>query len=135
MRWVLLSALAWLGAATLFVVAMQGSARTPRVSSHAIGISPLAQSLSQLEHQGRWTRGSPEWVVTKAVAALHLMVADVEANRPEQALAIAGAIIEGASSRYDEVLIYVRGVRGSGAVHRVQWTARNGFREWVYPGR
>lgn len=135
MRWVLVSALAWLGAAALFVASMQGSARAPRVSPHAIGISPLARNLSRLEHQDRWTRGSPEWVVTKAVAALHLMVADVEANHPEQALTIAGAIIDGASARYDEVLIYVRGIGGAGAVHRVQWTAHNGYREWVYPGR
>jgi len=132
---VLLSALAWLAAMGLFVAAVQWSARTPQVSTTAMGASTLAQSLSLLEHRQRGGRGRPQWVVTRAVSALRLMVADVEANHPEQARTIAGTIIAGASAHYDEVLIYVRGVGGTGTVHRVQWTARGGLVEWTYPGR
>ncbi|MDO8793070.1 MAG: hypothetical protein Q7J25_00440 [Vicinamibacterales bacterium] len=135
MRWVLVSALAWLAAMGLFAAAVQVSARAPRVSPHATGVSQLAQALSRLEPRHRWRPGPPEWVVTRAVSALHLMVADVEANHPEHARAIAETIISGARARYDEVLIYVRGVGGAGTVHRVQWTARGGLVEWTYPGR
>jgi len=62
------------------------------------------------------------------------MVVDVEADRPELALDIAGEIVEPLRGKYDEVLIYVRptGNPGATVVRRIQWTPHEGFVESTY---
>jgi hypothetical protein len=66
------------------------------------------------------------------------MVVEVEAQRLEEARAIAIHIVQPLRSRgYEEILIYVRVPRGGidAAMRRIQWTPNGGFVETVYDAR
>jgi len=95
--------------------------------------SALARILNQARDSS--ASGSEPWIVTKANSAHHAMVVEVEADRLEEARAIAIQIVQPMRSRgYEEILIYVR-APGSGidaAMRRVQWTPKGGFVETVY---
>jgi hypothetical protein len=76
------------------------------------------------------------WAVTKATAAQHMMVVEVDAERLDDAQGIAVQIVEPVRSKYDEILIYVRqpGSRIP-TVRRIQWTPRGGYAESTYADR
>jgi hypothetical protein len=74
------------------------------------------------------------WAVTKATSAQYMMVVHVDAERLNDARAIAIQIVEPVRTRgYDEILIYVRqpGNR-TPAVRRIQWTPRGGYVETTF---
>ena len=77
------------------------------------------------------------WAVTKATAAQHMMVVEVDAEGLDDAMGIAVQIVEPVRSRgYDEILIYVRQPgRSIPAVRRIQWTPRGGYVETTYTDR
>jgi hypothetical protein len=62
------------------------------------------------------------------------MVVAVEAVDVSQARAIAESIVEPRRSRFDDILVYVHPVGGSGelAARRVEWTPRDGYVEIKY---
>ena len=84
----------------------------------------------------RPSRAIPAWTVTKTTAANLTMVVDVDAERIDQALEIAEAIVAPVRARgYQEVLVYVhpRGRHDSTSkIRRVQWTPRGGYVETNY---
>lgn len=77
-----------------------------------------------------WAR----WTITEHLAAHHVLVAHVETEFLDEAVAIAQQIVEPVKDRYTEVLIYVHrpGRPDTPAPRRVQWTRAQGFVEAVY---
>ena len=97
--------------------------------------STLARSLNKM---ARDAASAPRigWAVTKATAAQHMMVVEVDAERLDDATGIAVQIVEPVRSKYDEILIYVREPgRRIPAVRRIQWTPRGGYVESTYTDR
>lgn len=127
MRWVLLSALAWVAVITIFAITMETPAHPPHLSPSAAA-SDLARELSVVGTSGRL---EPSWIVTRAEGFGHELVVNVQAEHPDQARRIAGEIVEPIREKYEEVLIYVRpsGAPAWARVYRVQWTRRGGFVE------
>jgi hypothetical protein len=97
----------------------------------ATAASVLTEALRNAE--GRSAEGLA-WRVTGASAAEGILVVEVAADRPGDALAIAGEIVAPLDDTYEEVLVYVRGATPApGALtHRVQWTPAGGFTEITY---
>lgn len=127
-------ALAWLLVFALFGALLQ---RPSRSASHATPAARASTALTRaLNHVERRTEGRrmPAWTVVGATSAHHVMVVDVEAERPERARQIATQIVEPLRDRYEEVLIYVRkpGATQDLAARRIQWTPRHGYVEVVY---
>ena len=62
------------------------------------------------------------------------MVVHVEAFDVSHARQIAALIVEPRRTRFDDILVYVHRVGGSGslAARRVEWTPRGGYEEMVY---
>jgi len=127
------------GVASLAVIGML--AVMVRVSSQARRVDVAPQNTSALARILNQARDSsafgpePEWIVTKANSAHHVMVVEVEAQRLEEARAIAIQIVKPVRSRgYEEILVYVRPPRGGidAAMRRIQWTPNGGFVETVY---
>jgi hypothetical protein len=77
------------------------------------------------------------WRVTQANSTVDVMVIDVEAERPEDALAIAEEVVAPLADSYVEVVIYVRGrdLTDDDSVRRVQWTPDTGYVETTYSDR
>ena len=77
------------------------------------------------------------WRVTQANSTVDVMVVDVEAERPEDALAIAEDVVAPLADSYVEVVIYVRGRNQTDddSVRRVQWTPDTGYVETTYSDR
>jgi hypothetical protein len=74
------------------------------------------------------------WVVTKVTSAHHMLVVNVDADRLENAQAIATEIVEPVRDRkFDEVLVYIwqKDSRKKYADRRVQWTPKGGYSELV----
>src|SRR5688572_14215308 len=121
------------GVASLVVILMAGVTFLMRAPAQNAtppdrGTSRLARALTKAATD-RAETPRIGWVVTKATAAEHMMVVDVEAERLEEARGIAVQIVEPVRAQgYDEVLIYVRQPgRADAAVRRVQWTPRGGY--------
>lgn len=133
MRWVVLCALAWLAVFALFGAALQWASRDPHPVLAAKAATALTRALNHVEHSSD-RRRMPAWTVVKATSAHHVMVVDVEAQRPDQARAIAVQLVEPLRDRYEEVLIYVRrpGAASELAARRIQWTPRGGYVETIY---
>lgn len=127
---ILLFGIAWLAAMALLVTLLQ---RSPRHIRRAAPVAAAAQVTPVLKPSDVPIR-YPGWTVTRAISAHHVMVVDVETDRPEQARQIAFLLVEPLKSRYEEVLIYVRrpGTSGKLAARRMQWTPRGGYVEVVY---
>ena len=114
-----------------------------RVSSQVRGVNVAPQNTSTLARILNQARNSstvvsdPGWIVTEANSAHYAMVVEVEAQRPEEARAIAIQIVKPMRSRgYKEILIYVRAAPGGtdAATRRIQWTPNGGYVEMVYGG-
>jgi hypothetical protein len=128
------------GVASLAVLGLLGLGILLRPAHHLAtapdkATSALARSINKM---ARDATNPPQtgWAVTKATAAQHMMVIEVEAERLDDAQGIAVQIVEPVRSKYDEVLIYVRQPgQGIPAVRRIQWTARGGYVETTYTDR
>ena len=104
---------------------------SPEVTAEQTAASVVADAL--LSGEGR----SPDemaWQITQANTAGDVMVMDIEADRPDEARAIAQEIVPPLADSYLEVLIYVRGRDGTadGSVRRVHWTPDAGYVETTY---
>jgi hypothetical protein len=123
----------WLTAFGLFTAVVVWSARpTPTPTPPAL--TDLVRALNKMETPSPFAKHEP-WVVTRATSARHAMVIDVEADKAQDAHAIAVEIVEPLRAKnYDEVLIYVRPIGNprNAAVRRIQWTPRDGFVETTY---
>jgi hypothetical protein len=98
-------------------------------------VSTLARTINKM---ARDAANTPRigWAVTKATAAQHMMVVEVDAERLDDARGIAVQIVEPVRSSYDEILIYVRQPgRSTPVVRRIQWTPRGGYVETTYTDR
>ena len=111
------------------VGAAPGAASGPTAGETAASV--LTEALRSAE--GRTGEGLA-WRVTEANAAQGVLVVEVEADQPDDALAIAEQIVAPLDDTYEEVLVYVRGTDPApGALtHRIQWTPGRGFVEITY---
>lgn len=122
-------ALAWIAALVGLAAALHGSgsSRPPR----PLAANALARSINDAQPMAsrRW-----QWTATSATSALREMVVHVEAFDVKQARQIAALIVEPRRSQFDDILVYVHRVGGSGslAARRVEWTPRGGYEEMVY---
>jgi hypothetical protein len=129
------------GAASFALLGLLGLSVALRPASRvSTPADKAASSLARtLNNAAREAADSPRigWAVTKATAAHHMMVIEVDAERLDDASGIAIQIVEPVrSSGYEEILIYVRqpGSRVP-AVRRIQWTPRGGYVESTYMDR
>ena len=104
---------------------------SPEVTAGQTAATALTDALRNAE--GRSLDGMA-WRVTQANMAGDVMVIDVEAERPDEARAIAEEVVAPLADSYLEVLIYVRGRDGTadGSVRRVHWTPDVGYVETTY---
>jgi hypothetical protein len=122
-------ALAWIAALVGLAAALYGSG-----SSHPTRPftgNALARSINDAQPMAgrRW-----RWTATAATSAMRELVVHVEAFDVGQARQIAAAIVEPRRAHFDDILVYVHRVGGSGglAARRVEWTPRGGYEEIVY---
>ena len=89
----------------------------------------------EINEQARERAGRPEgrWAVATSMSAMREMTVEVDAERLEDAPAIAWQIVEREIERYGEILIYVR-QPGDPAhtVRRIQWTPLGGYTELTF---
>ena len=102
----LAAGVAWLAAFGLFAALVEWSAH-PKPTVTPPAVTALVRALNKMQTPSPLGTHQP-WVVTRATSARHAMVIDVEADRPEQAQAIAEEIVAPLRDRYEEVLVYVR---------------------------
>jgi hypothetical protein len=123
---------AWLTAFGLFAALVDWSAR-PRPTPTPPALTDLVRALNKMETPSPFAKHEP-WIVTRATSARRAMVIDVEADKPEDAQAIAVEIVEPLRAKYEEVLIYVRPIGSpvNAVTRRVQWTPADGFVETIY---
>jgi len=128
----LFAGVAWLAAFGLFAALVDWSAR-PRPTPTPPAHTDLVRALNKMKTPSPLGRHEP-WVVTRAMSARRAMVIDVEADKPEDAQAIAEEIVKPLREKYEEVLTYVRpiGNPANAAVRRIQWTPHGGFVETIY---
>ena len=125
---------AWVAALVLFAALLQWSGSTPPQVTPALdGVDALSRSLNKT----RLASDDPEhrrWTVTKSARALHEMVIQVTAERPERATDIARLLVDPVRDQYVEVLVYVRAVdqQRDPVVRRVEWTPHDGYQLWSY---
>jgi hypothetical protein len=125
--------LAWLGVLALVALAVRWPeparpqpAPTPQRSTRP----PLLDRLNAARPDGDGT----SWLVTRAVSAHSVLLANVRADDPADARGIAERLVKAVEDReYDEVLVYVWASRGASqfAARRVQWTPGGGYAELV----
>lgn len=128
----LAAGVAWLAAFGMFAALVQWSAH-PKPTVTPPAVTALVRALNKMQTPSPLGTHQP-WVVTRATSARRAMVIDVEADKPEQAQAIAEEIVAPLRDRYEEVLVYVRPI-GSPAntmTRRIEWTPRGGFVETTY---
>jgi len=79
---------------------------------------------------------SPEttWRIMQANSTVDVMIVDIEAERPNEALAITEEIVAPLIDSYVEVVVYVRSQNRTddASVRRVQWTPSAGYVETTY---
>lgn len=96
-------------------------------------VVPQAMAIERLPTRQRhnpWAR----WSVTEHLSAHHVLIAHVETEFLDEAVAIAQEIAEPVKARYAEVLIYFHrpGRPDTLSPRRVQWTSRTGYVETVF---
>ncbi|MGQ0735052.1 MAG: hypothetical protein ACT4QD_15520 [Acidobacteriota bacterium] len=92
---------------------------------------PIAiERLPPKQNHNPWAR----WSITEHLSAHHVLIAHVETDYLEEAVAIAQQIADPVKSRYAEALIYFHrpGRPDTLPPRRVQWTPREGYVETVY---
>jgi hypothetical protein len=118
----------WLGAAAALGVlgfAIYEVKRTPPVRA-----VPDVDRLPARQPHNSLSR----WTVTEHLSAHHVLIAQVETDHLNEAVAIAQQLVEPLKSKYTEVLIYYHrpGRPDTLPPRRVQWTPTGGYRETVY---
>ena len=128
----LVAGVAWLAAFGLFAALVVWSAR-PKPTPTPPAVTALVRALNKMQTPSPFGTHEP-WVVTRATSARRAMVIDVEADVPENARAIAEALVAPLRAKYEEVLIYVRpiGSPATALTRRIEWTPRGGFVETNY---
>lgn len=119
---------AWIALVIALTMAIGPPVRIKPASTHLLP--------SRLPPPPRAGAQYPGWTVTRAYAAHHMMVVEVQTDLQANASGIAAQLVEPLRGHYDEVLIYVRepGQRGHDfPARRIQWTRRTGYIESVYP--
>jgi hypothetical protein len=120
---------AWFGVLAVAALAVHWS-EPPRPAVPRSTLPPLLEQLNAARPQGNAT----PWIVTRAVSAHHVLVANVRADNAASARDIATRLVGAVTNRqYDEILIYVwaAGARRQNADRRVQWTPGGGYTELV----
>lgn len=118
-----------------FVVRELGAARSERLDIPDAPTAFHEPSRSTLVRQiGHRQRTWGGWTVVKELPAHHVLVVQVEAEQPENALKVTYQLVEPVKDRYAEILVYFyrpwrRGVLAS---RRVQWTPAGGYVEAIY---
>jgi hypothetical protein len=128
----LAAGVAWLAAFGMFAALVEWSAR-PKPTVTPPAVTALVRALNKMQTPSPLGTHQPG-VVTRATSARRAMVIDVEADRPDDAPAIAKEIVTPLRDRYEEVLVYVRPI-GSPAntlTRRIEWTPGGGFVETKY---
>jgi hypothetical protein len=106
----LVGALIWLAAVTLFIVGLQNSTRARRLG--------------------------PAYVVTHTASYQRVTVVSAKIRRGADRLAVATAIVSPLrAGQVDEVLMYLLepAQPGKTVLHRVQWSPRTGYSELLIP--
>ena len=82
------------------------------------------------QNHNPWSR----WSLTEHRSAHNMLVAHVETDHLDEAIAIATQLAEPVKERYEEVLIYFHrpGRPDTLPPRRVQWTLKTGYVETVY---
>ncbi|MDA1185564.1 MAG: hypothetical protein O2930_13095 [Acidobacteria bacterium] len=103
-------------------------------SGEAAGDVAAALVTDALLRRDRLASEEMAWRVTQANSTDTIMVIDVEAERPDESLAIAEEIVAPLADSYLEVLIYVRAPdqTSDDRVRRVRWTPDDGYIETTY---
>jgi hypothetical protein len=121
----------WLSAMALVAMTIRWSEQPRRVPP----LPPVTTLLKELNAaRDPSLKEGESWVVTKVTSAHHMLVVNVDADRLDQAQAIAAEIVAPVRDRkFDEVLVYVRQMHSSKgyADRRVQWTPKGGYNELV----
>lgn len=121
----------WLSAMVLVAMTVRWSDQ-PR---HVAPLTPVPTLLRELNAaRVSSLKEGESWVVTKVTSAHHMLVVNVDADRLDNAQAIAAEIVAPVRDRkFDEILVYVRQThsRKGYADRRVQWTPKGGYSELV----
>ncbi len=121
----------WLSAMALIAMTIRWTEQ-PR---HVAPLPPVSSLLKELNAARTSTLKEGEtWVVTKVTSAHHMLVVNVDADRLDDARAIAAEIVAPVRDRkFEEVLVYVRQThsRKGFADRRIQWTPKSGYTELV----
>ena len=121
----------WLSAIVLVAMTIRWTEQ-PR---HVTPLPPVSSLLKELNAARTSTLKEGEtWVVTKVTSAHHMLVVNVDADRLDDARAIAAELVAPVRDRkFEEILIYVRQThsRKPYADRRIQWTPRGGYSELV----
>ena len=98
----------------------------PRPAAQAMNI----ERLPKRQNRNPWAR----WSVTEHLSAHRVLIAHVETDYLDEAVAISQQIADPIKERYAEVLIYFHrpGRPDTLPPRRVQWTAKTGYVETVY---
>ena len=121
----------WLSVMVLIAMTMRWYEQ-PRQVARLPAVSTLLKELNAARAPS--LKEGESWVVTKVTSAHHMLVVNVDADRLENAQAIATEIVEPVRDRkFDEVLVYIwqKDSRKKYADRRVQWTPKGGYTELV----
>jgi hypothetical protein len=121
----------WLSAMVLVAITVRWTEQ-PRHVPPQISTPTLLKQLNAARAPS--LKEGESWVVTKVTSAHHILVVNVDADRLENAQAIAAEIVAPVRDRkFDEILVYVRQMhsRKGYADRRVQWTPQSGYSELV----
>ena len=104
---------------------------SPEATAGDVAATVLAEALLNSEQV---STDELAWRVTQANSTADVMIVDVEAERPNEALAIAEEIVAPLTDSYVEVVVYVRSLdrTDDDSVRRIQWTPRGGYIETTY---
>jgi hypothetical protein len=121
----------WLVAAaavTLMGWAIYEAKRTPSVNRSDTPISVEVMAPRQKHNP------ASRWTVTEQLSAHHVLIAQVETEHLQEALAIAQQLTEPIKEKYAEVMIYFHrpGRPDTLPPRRVQWTPTTGYVETTY---
>lgn len=121
----------WLSAMALVAMTIRWSEQPRRVAP----LPPVTTLLKELNaSRAPSLKEGESWVVTKVTSAHHMLVVNVDADRLEDAQAIAAEIVVPVRDRkFEEILVYVRQSHSKKvyADRRVQWTPNGGYSELV----
>ena len=114
----------WLSVMVLIAMTMRWYEQ-PRQVARLPAVSTLLKELNAARAPS--LKEGESWVVTKVTSAHHMLVVNVDADRLENAQAIATEIVEPVRDRkFDEVLVYIwqKDSRKKYADRRVLWTPK-----------